>query len=645
MNFDASKNEIIANTEEILRRITTPAKAKVNGKQSHVCPLCGHGKNGDGLTINPKSKDGKQIKCFGCGFSGDIIALIGEVENIADYPSQIRRAGEFIGLEVDGGKVAQKQPEKERESEEPKESFVPYYKECQRHLGETGYFAQRGISAETLKRFMCGYDAHYTKSTGGKVWGAVIIPTGVNSYVARNTDPNADDKNRYRKVGNAVPFNIKALGKSEEPLFITEGELDALSIIEVGGEAIGLGSTSNIDLFIDKHVKKNPPNRPFIVALDNDKSGESGADKLEKRLKALGLSAYREDPYNGAKDANEALVGNREAFRTAIAEAVENVKRMEAEKKETELEEYLKTSTASHLQEFVNGIAESVNTPAQRTGFANLDNVLDGGLYEGLYILGAITSLGKTTLALQIADQIAESGRDVLIFSLEMARTELMSKSISRETLLHALADPQMTIQDAKTNRGITTGARYKNYSEKERELINLAIEAYSQYADHIFIHEGIGNIGTDYIRTAIQKHKLFTGKAPVVLVDYIQILAPQDIRATDKQNTDKAVLELKRISRDFKIPLIGISSLNRAGYSGEVTLADFKESGAIEYGSDVLIGLQFKGAGDKSFKDTEAKRRNPREVELVVLKNRNGKTGERIEFEYYPLFNRFKEV
>jgi len=75
------------------------------------------------------------------------------------------------------------------------------------------------------------------------------------------------------------------------------------------------------------------------------------------------------------------------------------------------------------------------------------------------------------------------------------------------------------------------------------------------------------------------------------------------------------------------------------------VTMEAFKESGAIEYSSDVLIGLQLKGAGSQNFDANEAKKKNPREIELVVLKNRNGATGKKVEYEYYPLFNYFKEV
>jgi replicative DNA helicase len=57
------------------------------------------------------------------------------------------------------------------------------------------------------------------------------------------------------------------------------------------------------------------------------------------------------------------------------------------------------------------------------------------------------------------------------------------------------------------------------------------------------------------------------------------------------------------------------------------------------------LLGLQLKGAGKKDFDATAEKKKNPRTIELVILKNRNGAVGEKVELEYYPLFNYFKEV
>lgn len=675
MDYTRAREEIKERWEDILRQITSPAKDKVNGQTSYICPLCGHGTHGDGLTYNPKSKD-KGLKCFGCDFSGDIIDLIGEVENITDYPRKIARAGEYIGITVEGGSTAQEdfspassvgqnQPRTEQYThmdihtdtytQKPTENYLQYYRECQTHLPEKDYHTRRGISEEVATRFMLGYDmAFSTKDadTGQYIqWEALIIPTGYDSFTARNTDPNATDKNRYRNRGGGNPINWKALQKAQKPIYIVEGEIDCLSILTVGGEAIGLGSLSNADRFIANYVKKYPPKQPLVLALDNEedpqkqKKVENATEKLAKGLTELGVEYYIYNPAGEHKDANEALIADREAFTKAVAHA----ESLEAEALEAELEEYEATTAYNHLQDFVNGIAESVNTPAQPTGFKVLDCVLDGGIYPGLYIVGGLTSIGKTTFALQICDQVAQSGRDVIIVSLEMARAELMSKSISRHTLMDVLDTEDGDIANAKTNRGITVGARYPRYSEEEKAIISRAITAYSQYAKHIHIIEGLGDLGTAQIREIVRKGALKARKEgkqpPILLVDYLQIIAPHDVRASDKQNTDKNVLELKRISRDFNTAVIGVSSLNRASYNEKIDLSAYKESGSIEYGSDVLIGLQLKGAGKKDFDSTEAKQKDPREIELVILKNRNGKTGNTVNFEYYPLFNYFKEA
>jgi replicative DNA helicase len=152
-----------------------------------------------------------------------------------------------------------------------------------------------------------------------------------------------------------------------------------------------------------------------------------------------------------------------------------------------------------------------------------------------------------------------------------------------------------------------------------------------------------------------------------------MQILAPADPRSTDKQNTDKAVVELKRISRDFNIPVIGISSFNRDSYSEPVSMKAFKESGAIEYTSDVLIGLQYTGMdyemytvvrnnGEEVrwetekdsrryqrikdlFKENEvnAKAGDGISIDVKVLKNRSGAKGTQV-LTYYPKFNCYRE-
>ena len=106
MGRDSITETIKSSWEIILQQITSPAKEKVNRRTSYICPLCGHGTHGDGLTLNPKSSGGYGLKCFGsCGFSGDIIDLIGEVEHIDSYPEKLKRAGELAGVDVNTGNI------------------------------------------------------------------------------------------------------------------------------------------------------------------------------------------------------------------------------------------------------------------------------------------------------------------------------------------------------------------------------------------------------------------------------------------------------------------------------------------------------------------------------------------------------------
>ncbi len=567
-----------------------------------------------------------KVHCFSCGVDYDTFDLIAVEYNLTEPVEIFNKAYEIYQIKLD---TQDTQHTQEKE-------INAYMLTCHARATETDYFKKRGISEKLVKSFLLGYDPNFLKA-GGQPWKAIIIPTGKGSLTARNIE-KADNKSRYRKIGSNLIFNNPALFKGE-PCFITEGELDALSVLELGYQAVAIGSTANYTKLIEA-LKQKPAPAPLILCLDNDERGQKTAEQIARNLKALNIPFLKANIAGEYKDPNEALINDRQAFKSRLNEALELLKAEAEEVKQNALEEYLKNNTANYIEEFINGISDSVNTPFLPTSFKNLDQILDGGLYEGLYIIGAISSLGKTSLILQIADKIAQEEQDILIFSLEMARSELMAKSISRLSF-EISKDPR----NAKTTRGITTGKRYAEYNQQEKDLIKNAILRYKEYAKNIYITEGIGDIGAVHIKDTVQKHITLTGKKPLVIVDYLQLLAPYDPRSTDKQNTDKAVLELKRISRDHKLPVIAISSFNRQSYKEAVTMEAFKESGAIEYSSDVLLGMQAKGAGDKNFNVDEAKQKDPREIELKILKNRNGKTGLTINLEYYPLFNYFREV
>ena len=622
------------------------------GHNMYKCPFCGSGtglgRNSDGaFSIN---KEGKAWKCFSCNRGGDIFTLIGEYEGLNDFKDQARRAAEVTGISLDLDDYRQEAKRDFAPEPQPvKGRYKEYIESCKAAASKTDYFTRRGFSEDVVERFSLGYDESQ---------GVIVIPYDRDGsyYLTRSIEGKTFRKPKSDDAGIEPIYNKAALYNGGKPCFVCESPIDAISLMSAGGgkcSAVSLGGTGHRKLI--EAVEKQKPTCMLILSFDADDAGATATQRAAEELKALGvpfmIANYSLDAYpnESRKDANDFLRGNADQLRKDIDANVEEVERLANAEKAAALEAHNANSAAERLKAFVDGIKESANTSYVSTGFSELDKELDGGLYPGLYILGAISSLGKTTLLLQLADQIAAAGYDILYFSLEMAASELISKSLSRLTYQNC----NRATANAKTARGITTASRYKGYSQAEKDLINLAIDQYGSYAGRLVMYEGIGDIGVEQIKQAVAEHKELTGVTPLIFIDYLQILAPYDMRASDKQNTDKAVLELKRLSRDFKTPVIAISSFNRDNYTSEVNMTAFKESGAIEYGSDVLIALQPQGmlpgytkTEQKKNADLvkKCKRSEERSVEAVILKNRNGRTGGKVGFSYMTLFNCFKQ-
>jgi len=652
MNKTEAKQAVKGRLEEYLNIIT-----QKKGNQ-YICPICGSGKGENKTPAGQLYKDDNIYHCFSCEFHGDIFELVAKTENITGDAEKFNRVYEMFNISMDENKKINT----ERREQSNSTDYTAYYKECHARVSETDYFSFRGLSKAIIDKFMLGFDPEWRSPKAlreGKNPPAsprIIIPTERRSYIARAVDPNADVKYKAVKEGTTEIFNKKVL-QGTEPVIIVEGEIDALSVIEARGQSLALGGAGNKNKLINV-LKENPPVAPVILSLDNDKAGKKAQYELKTAIDSHNITVVELNISGDYKDPNEFLMNDRDLFLQTVQNAkayavqyaleAEEIKKAEAEAAQ---KKYIKeTAVTAKIDNFLGQVKASADTPAIPTNFPELDKILDEGLYEGLYILGAISSLGKTSFALQVADQIAQQAQDVLIFSLEMAMTELMAKSISRITYLEC-GD---VVSHAKTTRGITAGKRYENYSMDEKKLIDDSVKKYAEYTDRLFIYEGMGDIGVSQIREIAETHIKSTGNKPVIIIDYLQILAPFEPRGSDKQNTDKAVFELKRLSRDFKIPILGISSLNRENYNNKISMSAFKESGAIEYSSDVLIGLQFEAFGNNSNDNGAAmtpdgidrlKRESVRKIELKILKNRNGATGDSIMYDYYPMFNYFKET
>lgn len=456
----------------------------------------------------------------------------------------------------------------------------------------------------------------------------------------RETEKGGQSMQTVEEIKNSIYIvdrnSLRAAirNNSGKPVYITEDNHDVLMKLRKGG-------VSAKDIGLLDEISK--------ALQDEDKKPEGIHQIIKEDTNSPVILLCRPDNKKGTKVFDILTKANFVVFRQDINKRFEPITCSGLESVRAEIVEQYRDnySVGGNIFEFDNVISSNVNTPAIPTDFAILDRVIDGGLYEGIYTIGAISSLGKTTFCLNVADQIATQGHDVIILSLEMSKYQIMSKAISRLTFCKYQNDDSINYDWCKTSRGITDGSRYKYYSPDELELISQAKKHYAEaIGKHLFIYESVGDMTVNNARDIIKQHIDYTGNRPVVIVDYLQLLQHDDkyINGNDKLRVDANITALKRISRDYKLPIILISSFNRMNYETEVTFAAFKDSGNIEYSSDVVIGMQLAGVGRGDFNVNEAKAKNPREIELIILKNREGKIGQKIKFSYYPMFNHFVE-
>ncbi len=320
-----------------------------------------------------------------------------------------------------------------------------------------------------------------------------------------------------------------------------------------------------------------------------------------------------------------------------------------------------------------------------KTGYPLLDFYLEGGLRPDVYTLGAISSLGKTTFALNLAVNIARSGEaPVLFYSFEMLENEIIAKIASSFTLeiCESQSHPARFAQTAtaimKSEPPDTTTRQGAITYEALWERLNNP----SYWKCPLYIRQGTTTTTIDEMRgfvngikasyeSRIEKCKNSLERLelekieqrfqmPVLIIDYLQVMASclySDVGLTDKQKNDRVITALSDLKKDLQIPIILVSSLNRASYTGIVQESSFKETGLIEYHSDVLLGLQPTSALEAYEKDEEIsanklialnrkeKKKPVRDISLTIIKQRLGRLDGHINFKFDARYNNFQEV
>ncbi len=289
-----------------------------------ICPICGSGAgaHGTGLFIE---RDERHYSCFssklipgGCFKNKSIFDIVGLKCSLTDFKDIMNAAADFAGikLKADAPGAARKQSINSRsedevrkksdfcdpikketpaadQSEKPPKDYTKAFNLWHSWIDQTDYWSRRGFTREIMSRFKIGYNPKFQlydkEGKPAETWKALIIPITKYCFAVRNTDPAADHGDRHRKVGKGTEFyNPLKIDFTtlDRPVFIVEGELDALSIIQAGGNAIAARSTDNIPALIE-WLKERQPQQPrgIFGLLDNDEAGRTATKALEQGLK------------------------------------------------------------------------------------------------------------------------------------------------------------------------------------------------------------------------------------------------------------------------------------------------------------------------------------------------------------------------
>ena len=695
LDRDTARADIRRQWRELLPRMgIDQAPRRVHGEPSYICPLCanGSGTDGDGMTFIPGTD---ALKCFKCGFAGDVLDLYQQMNGV-DHAQAIDDLAGMLGMPIESLDewTAQKKAERDGYSYTQRSAGTPslqatetaqnaaqavkketaaqgaaaenvdsgaaeaaeraaFIKKAQYRLSDPAaqaYLKQRGISFETAQKFRCGYEPAWTSPTAkkrlaeqGKTWRPAPTPRlimpidGDAGYTARDTRqriPDAESKYKKMVEGGSGLTGADKLDL-QQPVFVTEGVFDALSIMEAGGQAVALNSTSNARRLLE-YFKDNQPVE-VLLALDTDQAGRKCSRDLADSLNKLGIPCQTVSLCGDFKDPNDALVSNRDFFLKQVQKALAG-----SGPRPDSVLSYMDTGG-------LDADIAAFGMNIRPTGFPYLDELTGGGLHTGLYMLAAIPSLGKTTFCWQIADYLAVSGTDVLYFALEQSKAELAVKSLARRAALRDEAEGSAIEAQRISSTAIRAGY-WSNARKAAQEQFR--VEA----GDRLSVIEAGAEADAAYIANYTRRYIRRTGTTPVVMIDYIQLLKPPDGAKDVRIGLIETGRTLRTLVRELNLTMVCISSVNRQNYTTEFSFETLKESGSLEFDSDFVAGLQLEAIHDSTITDekksathkrkllNKEKKKNPRHVELSIVKNRFGPASFSDHLLYYPAVDLFRE-
>jgi replicative DNA helicase len=261
-------------------------------------------------------------------------------------------------------------------------------------------------------------------------------------------------------------------------------------------------------------------------------------------------------------------------------------------------------------------IAEGTMETGVLTGFTDLDELTMGLQPSDLIVVAARPSMGKTSLALNIADHVAVEERiPVAIFSLEMSASELTKRMLCSRA----------RVNSQKLKSSFKDDDVWQRLSDAAGELTSASI----------FIDDN-ADIGIMELRAKIRRLKT-QHDIGLVIIDYIQLMASDRRQENRVQEIASISRGLKVIGRDFGIPVIAVSQLSREPekHNREPILSDLRESGAIEQDADLIVFIHREEVRDQDNEDVRGR------ASVKVAKHRNGPIGP-VKLTFQAQFARF---
>lgn len=258
--------------------------------------------------------------------------------------------------------------------------------------------------------------------------------------------------------------------------------------------------------------------------------------------------------------------------------------------------------------------------PAITTGFYDLDALIGGGFQpEQLIVLGARPSMGKSSLASQLALSIAaDHNAPTMIFSLEMSGKEINKRFLSSESGIEMVYLTSGKIRDSQ-------------WEPLSRAVDNI-------HNPTLMIDDSTGSTPLQ-IRSKLRKAMAQYGQVKLVVIDYLQLMVDSSSNRLP-QMIGAVTRELKLLARECNVPIMLLSQLNRGvedRTNKRPMLSDLRDSGRIEEDADMVLGVYRDEYYNPDTPDRGI-------AEVIVMKNRNGGTGT-IKLLFEPHFTRFKNL